>query len=56
MSDYHIPVMLEECMDGLNMREGATFLDCTMGGGGHFLHMATRVGSTGTVVGVDRDD
>ncbi len=55
MSDYHIPVMLEECMDGLNMREGATFLDCTMGGGGHFLHMATRVGAAGTVVGVDRD-
>ncbi len=55
MSDYHVPVMLEECMTGLNMREGATFLDCTMGGGGHFLHMAGCVGATGTVIGVDRD-
>lgn len=55
MSDYHVPVMLQECMDGLNMREGATFLDCTMGGGGHFLHMASLVGKEGTVIGVDRD-
>ncbi len=55
MSNYHVPVMLQECMDGLNMRPGAVFVDCTMGGGGHFLHMASLVGATGTVIGVDRD-
>ncbi len=55
MSDYHVPVMLQECMDGMNVREGGTFLDLTMGGGGHFLHTASLVGKTGTVIGVDRD-
>ncbi len=55
MSKYHIPVMLHECMEGLNIHTGGVFLDCTMGGGGHFLHMASLVGAEGTVVGVDRD-
>jgi len=55
MSSYHIPVMLQECVDGLVVRPGAVFVDCTMGGGGHFLHMAKLVEPDGTVVGVDRD-
>jgi len=55
MSEYHVPVMLQECMDGMNVREGGVFLDLTMGGGGHFLHTASLVGETGTVIGIDRD-
>ena len=32
---YHKPVMLEECMDSLAVKQGGIYIDCTLGGGGH---------------------
>jgi 16S rRNA (cytosine1402-N4)-methyltransferase len=52
---YHIPVMLEECIEGLSIKPDGTYLDCTLGGGGHFREIAARLSSSGTAVAVDRD-
>ncbi len=35
MSDYHEPVLLQACIDGLNLQPGGTYVDITFGGGGH---------------------
>lgn len=48
----HIPVMLEECMDCLRVREGGLFVDGTLGGGGHSEAMLARGAG---VIGIDRD-
>ena len=32
---YHVPALLEECIDGLNIQPGGTYVDVTFGGGGH---------------------
>jgi 16S rRNA (cytosine1402-N4)-methyltransferase len=32
---YHVPVMLNECIDGLNIQPSGTYVDVTFGGGGH---------------------
>jgi 16S rRNA (cytosine1402-N4)-methyltransferase len=53
--EYHSPVMLEECMDGLAIKPDGTYLDCTLGGGGHFRSVASRLNSAGTAVALDRD-
>ena len=51
----HIPVMLSECMEALNIRDGKTYVDCTAGGGGHSAAIAERMGS-GRLISLDRDD
>ena len=52
----HIPVMLEECMEGLALKDGGTYLDCTLGGAGHSTEIAKRIAPHGTLIGVDQDD
>jgi len=53
MSSFaHVPVMLEECMDCLNVREGSLFADGTLGGGGH---SEAILGRGASVIGIDRD-
>ncbi|HEX7510970.1 MAG TPA: 16S rRNA (cytosine(1402)-N(4))-methyltransferase RsmH [Chitinivibrionales bacterium] len=52
---YHAPVLLEECMQALALKPHGTYLDCTVGGGGHFQAIIDRLDSTGTAVGIDRD-
>jgi 16S rRNA (cytosine1402-N4)-methyltransferase len=51
----HRPVMPEAVIDALQPLAGATILDCTLGWGGHAGELAARAGSTGTVIGLDRD-
>lgn len=51
----HIPVMLEETLELLNLRPGKTYVDATAGAGGHLLRIASDTGSTSTVYGIDRD-
>eukprot|EP01035_Chromulina_nebulosa_P041339 gene41339-55918_t len=49
---YHKPVMLEECMDSLAVKQGGLYIDCTLGGGGHTKAILQRGGS---VIGLDQD-
>ena len=51
---HHLPVLLDECLDGLNLRPGGTYLDCTLGGAGHSSEILRRLDG-GTLIGIDRD-
>lgn len=55
LSFYHDPVMLEECLLGLNLKPEGVFADCTLGGGGHSYAIASRLGEAGTLHAFDRD-
>ncbi len=52
---YHIPVLLSEAMDGLNLRASGVFVDCTFGGGGHSTEILAHLNSEGRVYGFDQD-
>ncbi|MGD9723432.1 MAG: 16S rRNA (cytosine(1402)-N(4))-methyltransferase RsmH [Pirellulales bacterium] len=51
----HLPVMLEEVLAWLDPQPGQTFVDGTLGGGGHTEALARRVGPSGLVIALDRD-
>ena len=56
-SEYrHIPVLLAECLEHLNLRTQHTFVDATLGGAGHSLEAAKRLGREGTLIGIDQDE
>ncbi len=55
MSNYHTPVMLQECIDGLNIRPDGTYVDVTFGGGGHSREILKHLGEDGTLVAFDQD-
>lgn len=48
--------MLAECMEGLQLKRGSVYLDCTLGGAGHALEAARLVAPSGIVIGIDQDD
>ena len=52
----HIPVLLNECRDALNLKDGLVYLDCTLGGAGHSQTMASCIAPSGTLIGIDQDD
>jgi len=52
---YHLPVMVQETMDGLSPRDGGMYLDATVGEGGHALAILDRSDPGGRVIGIDRD-
>lgn len=51
-----MPVLLAEAVEYLNCRDGATIVDCTLGGGGHAEAILNKVAPTGFLLGIDRDD
>ena len=51
----HVSVLLGECIDALNIRDGYTYVDCTAGGGGHSLEIAKRLGPSSRLICFDRD-
>ena len=51
----HTPVLLEEVLEALGVREGGCYLDATFGRGGHTAAILARVGAQGRVVAIDRD-
>jgi len=51
----HVPVLLEETIENLNLKSGQTVIDCTLGNAGHSLEMAKRIGEKGILIGIDLD-
>lgn len=53
---YHIPVLLDEVIEGLNIRPDRTYVDCTFGGGGHSRAILSKLSAKGRLVAFDQDD
>lgn len=53
---YHIPVMLHEAIEGLNIKPDGVYVDCTMGGGGHARKILSKLGDDGKLVLFDQDE
>lgn len=51
----HIPVLLQECIEGLKIKTNGIYVDGTLGGAGHSLQIAKKLKNTGTLIGIDRD-
>jgi len=51
----HVPVLLQEAIDFLAVQRGGTYLDATVGLGGHSLEIARRLGAPGHLIGFDKD-
>ena len=52
---YHVPVLLKESVDGLNIHEGGIYVDVTFGGGGHSREILSRLNGTGHLYSFDQD-
>lgn len=54
-SEKHIPVLLREAVDALNIRQDGVYVDATFGRGGHASQIANSIGANGRLIGFDRD-
>jgi 16S rRNA (cytosine1402-N4)-methyltransferase len=54
--DYHIPVLLQETIEGLAIKADGVYVDCTFGGGGHSKALLARLGEKGVLVAFDQDE
>lgn len=54
MSFNHVSVLLKECIDGLNISPNGTYVDGTLGGGGHSFHILQHL-DHGRLIGIDQD-
>ncbi len=54
-STYHIPVMLDECLSGMQLRPDGVYVDVTMGGGGHTRAILEHLGAGGELYSFDQD-
>jgi 16S rRNA (cytosine1402-N4)-methyltransferase len=54
-SDYHVPVLLHEVMEGLNIVPDGTYVDCTFGGGGHSRAILQQLNENGKLFVFDQD-
>lgn len=52
---YHIPALLEECIQGLDIKPDGTYVDVTFGGGGHSRAIINKLGQNGHLYGMDQD-
>ena len=52
---YHIPVLLKETVDGLDINPNGTYVDLTFGGGGHSREILSRLGTDGHLYSFDQD-
>ncbi|MBE6065301.1 16S rRNA (cytosine(1402)-N(4))-methyltransferase RsmH [Clostridium cochlearium] len=56
MDFKHISVLLDECIEGLNIKENGIYVDCTLGGAGHSKEILKRLSKEGKLVGIDQDE
>jgi len=56
MAFKHTSVLLEETIEGLNIRPGGIYVDGTLGGGGHSFHIASALTEGGKLIGIDQDE
>ena len=56
MEFKHLPVMLNECIEGLNIKPGGIYVDGTLGGAGHSSEIVKRLNENGKLIGIDRDE
>jgi len=54
-NNYHVPVMLQPCIDGLNIKPDGVYVDVTFGGGGHSREILKHLGPKGTLIAFDQD-
>lgn len=53
---YHVPVMLQECLDGLDIQPDGIYVDLTFGGGGHSREIFKKLSDKGMLIVFDQDD
>jgi len=53
---YHVPVLLHETIEGLNINPSGVYVDCTFGGGGHSAELLKQLGPAGKLVVFDQDE
>lgn len=56
MEFIHKPVLLNECIEGLNIRENGIYVDGTLGGAGHSSYILKKLSNKGMLIGIDRDE
>jgi len=56
MEFQHKSILLNECMEGLFIKEDGIYVDGTLGGGGHSFHILERLGERGRLIGIDQDE
>ncbi|MCI6188695.1 MAG: 16S rRNA (cytosine(1402)-N(4))-methyltransferase RsmH [Clostridium sp.] len=56
MKFKHISVLLNECLEGLDIKKNGIYVDCTLGGAGHSSHILEKLSSEGTLIGIDQDN
>jgi 16S rRNA (cytosine1402-N4)-methyltransferase len=56
MELMHMPVLLDESIDYLNIQRGGIYVDGTLGGAGHSIEICKRLGPEGMLIGIDRDE
>ena len=56
MEFKHKPVMLEQCINGLNIKKDGIYVDGTLGGAGHSKEILRRLSNKGLLIGIDRDE
>jgi 16S rRNA (cytosine1402-N4)-methyltransferase len=55
MDKIHVPVLLEESIQALNVKPNGFYIDCTLGDGGHSYKILSRLSSQGLLLSIDRD-
>ncbi|MEI9911870.1 MAG: 16S rRNA (cytosine(1402)-N(4))-methyltransferase RsmH [Bacteroidota bacterium] len=55
-SEYHVPVLLNEVIDGLQIKMDGIYVDCTFGGGGHSRAILEKLGAKGRMIVFDQDE
>lgn len=55
MEFRHVSVLLNETIEGLNIKKNGIYVDCTLGGAGHSMEIVKRLGDEGRLIGIDQD-